>query len=202
VRQEALACSTPNTPDAAGRSLRRAGAIHQKVSNSGHEFRAYDDALDFIAGRRDADRRASKLAQLFLAVLLDSKLLGLLKVPLYPYQAEGALFAVETGRALIGDDMGWAKRSSHRCGRNSSAAFWRLESPGGLPDLPQVPVAKRDHAFLGRQGENAARVISGGRAQRQKDYTLDDFCKITKLREAAARSRPDRCLGTRTCDRR
>lgn len=27
------------------------------ASKSGHEFRAYDDALDFVAGRRDADRR-------------------------------------------------------------------------------------------------------------------------------------------------
>src|SRR6266567_5088720 len=35
------------------------------ASRNGHEFRAYDDTLDFIAGRRDADRRASKLAQLF-----------------------------------------------------------------------------------------------------------------------------------------
>ena len=35
------------------------------VSKSGHEFRAYDDALEFIAGLRDADRRASKLAELF-----------------------------------------------------------------------------------------------------------------------------------------
>src|SRR3990170_1013670 len=33
--------------------------------------------------------------------------------------------------------------------------------------------------FSERQGENAARVINGGRAQRQKDYVLDDFCKIT-----------------------
>ena len=33
--------------------------------------------------------------------------------------------------------------------------------------------------FSGRPGENAARVINGGRAQRQKDYALDDFCKIT-----------------------
>ncbi len=35
------------------------------ASKSGHEFRAYDDALDFIAGRRDAERRVSKLDQLF-----------------------------------------------------------------------------------------------------------------------------------------
>jgi SNF2 family DNA or RNA helicase len=30
-------------------------------------------------------------------------------VPLYPYQAEGTLFAVRAGRALIGDDMGLGK---------------------------------------------------------------------------------------------
>ena len=30
-------------------------------------------------------------------------------VPLYPYQAEGALFAVHAGRALIGDEMGLGK---------------------------------------------------------------------------------------------
>ncbi|WP_245436003.1 DEAD/DEAH box helicase [Mesorhizobium tamadayense] len=33
--------------------------------------------------------------------------------------------------------------------------------------------------FSGREGENVARVINGGRAQRQKDYAIDDFCKIT-----------------------
>ncbi|RWK47995.1 MAG: ATP-dependent helicase, partial [Mesorhizobium sp.] len=70
---------------------------------------AYDDALDFIAGRRDADQRAAKLEQLFQRDAADPKLLGLLKVPLYPYQAEGALFAVRTGRALIADDMGLGK---------------------------------------------------------------------------------------------
>jgi SNF2 family DNA or RNA helicase len=33
--------------------------------------------------------------------------------------------------------------------------------------------------FLGRRPERAARVIAGGRGQRQKDFKLDDFCKIT-----------------------
>src|SRR6202049_4379700 len=35
------------------------------VSKDGHELRAYDDALDFVAGRRDADRRAARIEQLF-----------------------------------------------------------------------------------------------------------------------------------------
>jgi SNF2 family DNA or RNA helicase len=79
------------------------------ASKSGHEFRAYDDALYFLAARRDADRRAAKLEQLFARGATDPKLLALLKVPLYPYQAEGALFAARAGRALIGDDMGLGK---------------------------------------------------------------------------------------------
>src|SRR6266446_6555557 len=73
------------------------------VSKCGHELRAYDDAVDFVAGRRDADRRASMLTQLFPRDAADPKLRALLKVPLYPYQAEGALFAVRVGRALIAE---------------------------------------------------------------------------------------------------
>src|SRR6185312_5325712 len=79
------------------------------AAKHGHEFRAYDDALDFIAGRRDADRRAAKLEQLFPRGAADPGLQALLTVPLYPYQAEGALFAMRAGRALIGDDMGLGK---------------------------------------------------------------------------------------------
>jgi hypothetical protein len=81
------------------------------ASMSGHEFRAYDDALDFIAGRRDAERRAAKIKELFPLGAADPKLQKLLTVPLYAYQAEGTLFAVRAGRALIGDDMGLARPS-------------------------------------------------------------------------------------------
>ena len=49
------------------------------ASKSGHEFRAYDDALDFAAGRRDAGRRAAKLAQLFPRGAADPKLLTLMQ---------------------------------------------------------------------------------------------------------------------------
>src|SRR5260370_6553736 len=41
--------------------------------------------------------------------------------------------------------------------------------------------------FSGRRGESSARVINGGRAQRQQDYALDDFCKITNYEKL----RPD-----------
>src|SRR5258707_11176654 len=150
------------------------------VSKSGHEFRAYDDSLDFVAGRRDADRRASKLEQLFPRGAADPQLLALLKVPLYPYQAEGALFAVRGGRALIGDDIGLGQTihaivATEILARHFGVSKVLVICPTSLKYQWQSEIMR----FSGRQGENAARVINGGRAQRQKGYVLDDFCKIT-----------------------
>jgi ERCC4-related helicase len=158
------------------------------VSNSGHELRAYDDALDFIAGRRDAERRASMLKRLFPRGATDPKLLSLLKVPLYPYQAEGALFAVRTGRALIGDDMGLGKTiqaiaAAEILARHFGVAKVLVICPTSLKYQWQSEIAR----FSGRKGDNAVRVIAGGRAQRVKDYASDDFCKITNYEKL----RPD-----------
>jgi len=150
------------------------------ASKSGHDFRAYDDALDFIAGLRDADYRAAKLARLFPDGPADAKLQTLLKTPLYPYQAEGALFAVRAGRALIGDDMGLGKTiqaiaAAEILARHFGVSKVLVICPTSLKYQWQSEMMR----FSGRRGENAARVINGGRAQRQKDYALDDFCKIT-----------------------
>jgi superfamily II DNA or RNA helicase len=150
------------------------------ASESGHEFRAYDDALDFIAGKRDAERRASKLDQLFPQGAADPGLRTLLKVPLYAYQAEGALFAARAGRALIGDDMGLGKTiqaiaATEILARHFGVSRVLVICPTSLKYQWQSEIAR----FAGREGEDAARVIGGGRAQRQKDYALDDFCKIT-----------------------
>ncbi len=150
------------------------------ASKSGHEFRTYDDALDFLAGRRDAEQRKAKLAQLFPRGAADPKLLALLKVPLYPYQGEGALFAARAGRVLIGDDMGLGKTIQAIAAMEILARHFGVSKvlvicPTSLKYQWQSEIAR----FSGREGENAPRVIAGGRAQRQKDYRLDDFCKIT-----------------------
>jgi superfamily II DNA or RNA helicase len=150
------------------------------ASSSGHEVRAYDDALDFIAGRRDADRRAAMLAQLFPLGADDPKLLSLLKAPLYPYQAEGALFAVRAGRVLIGDDMGLGKTIQAIAATEILAQHFGVSKvlvvcPTSLKYQWQSEIMR----FSGRHGDNVARVINGGRVQRQNDFALDDFCKIT-----------------------
>jgi superfamily II DNA or RNA helicase len=155
-------------------------AFMATASKSGHELRAYDDALDFVAGRRDATRRASKLEELFPGGAADPRLGKLLKVPLYPYQAEGALFAARVGRALIGDDMGLGKTvqaiaAMEILARHFGVSKVLVVCPTSLKYQWQSEIAR----FSARHGENAPRVIDGGRAQRQNDYRRDDFCKIT-----------------------
>ncbi len=150
------------------------------ASKSGHEFRAYDDALDFIVGTRDAQRRVSKLAELFPHGAADPELAAVLKAPLYPYQAEGALFAVRAGRSLIGDDMGLGKTvqaiaAMEILARHFGVTRVLVICPTSLKYQWQSEILR----FSGRQSENAARVINGGRARRQNDFRLDDFCKIT-----------------------
>jgi superfamily II DNA or RNA helicase len=146
------------------------------VSKSGHELRAYDDALDFVAGRRDAERRAGMLDTMFPRGAADPKLKKLLKAPLYLYQAEGALFAVRAGRALIGDEMGLGKTiqaiaAAEILARHFGVSKVLVICPTSLKYQWQSEIMR----FSGRE----ARVLAGGRAQRQKDYALDDFCKIT-----------------------
>lgn len=150
------------------------------ASKSGHELRAYDDALDFIAGLRDTDRRAAKLRRLFPRGAADSNLIGLLTTPLYPYQAEGALFAVQAGRALIGDDMGLGKTiqaiaATEILSRHFGVSRVLVICPTSLKYQWQSEMAR----FSGRKDKRGSRVIGGSRAQRQRDYALDDFCKIT-----------------------
>lgn len=146
------------------------------VAKSGHELRAYDDALDFVAGRRDADQRAAALESIFPRGSADLLLKKLLKVPMYPYQAEGALFAVRAGRALIGDEMGLGKTiqaiaAAEILARHFGISKVQVICPTSLKYQWQSEIKR----FSGRDSF----VIAGGRAQRQKDYVRDDFCKIT-----------------------
>ncbi len=146
------------------------------AGESGHELRAYDDALDFIAGRRDAVRRAEVLDEAFPLGACDPRITQLLKVPLYAYQAEGALFAVRAGRALIGDEMGLGKTIQAIAAMELLAGHFGISRvlvvcPTSLKYQWQSEIAR----FSGR----SSRVMDGGRAQRQSDFAEGEFCKIT-----------------------
>jgi SNF2 family DNA or RNA helicase len=146
------------------------------VAKSGHELRAYDDALDFVAGQRDAERRRSVVDDIFRRGANDPELKKLLMVPLYRYQAEGALFAVRAGRALIGDEMGLGKTiqaiaAAEILTRHFGVTKVLVICPTSLKYQWQSEIKR----FSGRDSH----VVAGGRAQRQKEYAQSDFCKIT-----------------------
>ena len=79
------------------------------LRRSRHEVRCYADALAFVAERRADAERQRRLGELFPQGPDTPALRELLRLPLYPYQSAGALFAARAGRAIIADDMGLGK---------------------------------------------------------------------------------------------
>ncbi|MBK6998770.1 MAG: DEAD/DEAH box helicase [Rhodoferax sp.] len=147
-----------------------------RVAASTHELRAFDAALDFVASCRDASQRVRMLDTLYPKGAASTQLAKLLKVALYPYQMEGALFAVRAGRTLIGDEMGLGKTiqaiaATELLARHFGASKVLVICPTSLKYQWQSEIAR----FSSRQ----ARVLAGGRVQRQKEYAEEDFCKIT-----------------------
>lgn len=148
-----------------------------------HELRVYDDALAMIAAVRDSEHRDRVLAQAYPQRAKSTALNRLLKTKLYPYQAEGALFAVRAGRCLIGDDMGLGKTVQALAGAELFARHF------GVQRVLIVCPTSLKHQWLfeiARFSDRPAQVIRGAYAARQRQFRGDAFCNITNF-EAVAR---------------
>jgi superfamily II DNA or RNA helicase len=84
-------------------------AFLEEAGRLGPDLDCGDDVLAFLAELRDAERRGSLLKEAFPRGARSAAFKDLLKVSLYDYQREGALFAARAGRCLIGDEMGLGK---------------------------------------------------------------------------------------------
>ena len=72
----------------------------------------FSDAMEFMdreIERREMAEREQQLARAHSTRGETPESCDLLKVPLYPYQLRGALFAACRGRCILGDDMGLGK---------------------------------------------------------------------------------------------
>jgi superfamily II DNA or RNA helicase len=151
-------------------------ALVRSAQDVGHELRCHDDVWRFIAQIRDGERRQAALAEAYPKGLKDKALARLLKVKLYDYQAEGALFAARAGRALIGDEMGLGKTIQ------AVAAAELFARHFGVQRVLVVCPTSLKHQWkkeIARFSERDAQVIHGLRAQRQLQYREEVFCKIT-----------------------
>lgn len=140
-----------------------------------HELRCYDDVMSFIAEHQDAAHRRAvveaRLPEGLASPLFDT----VLKTSLYPYQREGALFAVRAGRCLIGDDMGLGKTIQAIAAAELMAELFGVErvlvvSPTSLKYQWQTEIEK----FTGR----TAQVVEGLNHQRRELYRTDSFYKL------------------------
>ena len=146
------------------------------VDKSGHELRCYEDALAFIAQIRDAGERVRVIDAAYPEGAATAALQKLLRTDLYPYQAEGALFAARAGRCLIGDEMGLGKTVQ------AIAAAELFARHFGVERVLIVCPTSLKHQWrreIARFTERQVQVIGGLRAAREAQYTQAGFCKIT-----------------------
>ena len=151
-------------------------AFLDAARKAGHAVRIYDDALNFIAEQRDAEHRRRSLDAAYPQGARSPALKNIVKIRLYPYQAEGALFAAHAGRVLLGDEMGLGKTVQAIAAAELLARHFGVERvlivcPTSLKYQWQREFAR----FTARE----ATVIGGLRAARPALYAADGLCKIT-----------------------
>jgi superfamily II DNA or RNA helicase len=140
------------------------------------DLRCHEDSLSFVAEVRDAERRRERVRETFANGIRSAAFKKLLRVPLYDYQKEGALFAARAGRSLIGDEMGLGKTIQAIAAAEIMAQLFGVERvliicPTSLKHQWQREIEK----FAGR----SVQVISGLRPRRAVQFGQDSFYKIT-----------------------
>ncbi|HXV47699.1 MAG TPA: DEAD/DEAH box helicase [Candidatus Binatia bacterium] len=155
----------------------------QRVAEALARFRSldekvviYGDALEWVE-RETATAEGLALEARELRLLEQGKLPldSLLKVPLYPFQMRGVLFAAWRGRTILADDMGLGK-TIQAIGTAEMLARRR-----GISRVLVICPASVKHQWLteiNRFSDRSAVVIDGSTGQRRALYNSEAFFKI------------------------
>ena len=162
-------------------TLRRDAFAHFEVflstaSRLDPDLRCYEDALGFVAQVRDAERREKVLAEAFPRGIQSAAFKDLLRVSLYDYQREAALFASRAGRSIIGDDMGLGKTIE------AIAVVEIMARHFGVERVLVVCPTSLKHQWereIARVIDRPTRVIGGFRRTRETGFRAESFYKIT-----------------------
>lgn len=153
--------------------------FHQFLNNisqkNGHEIRCYDDVMAHIAEYQDAEHRRNIIKSQLKGGINSPIVKNILKTKLYPYQREGALFAVNAGRCLIGDDMGLGKTIQALAAAELMAKLFNIQkvlivSPTSLKYQWRSEIEK----FTDR----SVQVIEGLNHLRRQFYRNESFYKL------------------------
>lgn len=143
--------------------------------NNKHEVRCYDDVMSFVAKHQDAAHREKVVNKKLKQGIKSPIFKNILKTELYPYQKEGALFAVRAGRCLIGDDMGLGKTIQALTAAELMAKLFNIKkvlivSPTSLKHQWNGEIEK----FCGK----SSCVIEGLNHKRKQLYLEESFYKL------------------------
>jgi len=155
----------------------------------------YSDVLDFL-DRENELARGLEDERRYLAQLDKGPrpLEGLLKVPLFPYQIRGALFAACRGRVVLADDMGLGKTIQ------AISAAELLRRRRGIERVLVIAPASVKYQWkteIEKFCSLPAQVIDGPAAQRKRLYakavffTLASYELVLKDLEDLQNLRPD-----------
>jgi superfamily II DNA or RNA helicase len=158
------------------RGYRRFDGFLRQVAVFAHDLRCYEDVLGFVAEVRDRAHLTERLNKAFPTGVESPAFKRLLKVSLYPYQREGALFAAGAGRSLIADDMGLGKTIQ------AIAACEILAQVAGVERVLIVCPTSLKHQWkqeIEKFCDRSAVVVEGTLVGRSNLYAADSFYKIT-----------------------
>ena len=147
--------------------------LQRLAAEAGHTLTVDDTVWPHLAAHRDARRRLGVLEAAYPNGPASAALAGLLRSPLPLYQAEGALFAVVAGRALLADERGLGK------GVQAIAAALLWQRHFGVGRVLVLCAAGQRSAwqrawqrFAGTSGPlGDAQVMAGGLHQRQAQWS-------------------------------
>ena len=136
----------------------------------------YSDVLDYVE-RVNELREGLVWEKRQLKKLASGKpvLHDLLKVPLFPYQVQGTLFAASRGRVVLADDMGLGKTIQ------TIAAATLLRQRRGIQRVLVVSPASVKYQWkteIERFSDLSAQVIDGRRTRRAKLYASPTFFNL------------------------
>lgn len=155
---------------------KRFGRIMGELRRSDAAAVIYSDVLDHVDRVNELEEGlAWERRQLRKAAAGKPVLQDLLKVPLFPYQVEGVLFAASRGRIVLADDMGLGKTVQ------TIAAAALLRKRRGIRRVLVISPASVKYQWkteIERFSDLSAQVIDGRRTRRQKLYASPTFFNL------------------------
>jgi superfamily II DNA or RNA helicase len=135
----------------------------------------FSDAMEFIERETDRREMAGREQELVAQLERGELRLDLLKVPLYPYQVRGALFAAYRGRCILGDDMGLGKTVQ------ALAAAELLARERGIERVLVVAPASVKYQWeteIRKLCDRPVQVIEGNHPARRSQYAQPTFYRL------------------------